>query len=150
MSGGDLPRLRRFSLPKKERLRRKRAFEYLFEHGNSVRVGVLTFLYAANIPDDWTDAPVSVAVTAPKRKFKRAVDRNLLKRRMREAYRQHKYILIDKIQRLSKNIVVLIIYRSHKITDYQVIQHNTIKGLETIAQRLNAADEDQNQPNPNA
>jgi ribonuclease P protein component len=128
----DLPRSRRYFLPKKERLRRKRAFEYLFEHGDSLRVGVLTFFYAMDVPHDWVEAPVSVAFSAPKRKFRRAVDRNYLKRRIREAYRLHKHVLTEAMLPPGKTMILLISFRAHHLGSYHQIEQATIKGLHIL------------------
>lgn len=133
---GDTPRSERCFLPKKERLRRKRAFEYLFEHGDSFGVGVLTFFYALNVPEDWVEAPVSVAFSAPKRKFKRAVDRNFLKRRMREAYRLNKHALVSEALRLDKNLILLISFRARQLTDYQQIERAVVRGMELLQKRI--------------
>ncbi len=132
-------RSRRYFLPKKERLRKKRAFEYLFEHGDSLRVGVLTFFYALNVPADYVEAPVSVAFAAPKRKFKRAVDRNFLKRRMREAYRLHKQLLGAESFPPGSNLILLMAFRAQQRVPYQQIEKAAIRGLQLVRERLDLA-----------
>lgn len=84
---------RRNILPRQHIMRGKRAFEYIFEHGSSYRAGVLKFIFCTAVPDELVQAPVSVAFAAPKRLFKRAVDRNYIKRRMRESYRLHQGLI---------------------------------------------------------
>lgn len=72
---------------KEERLCNKRLINVLYESGSSF------ILYPYRIvfhPCSELDVPVQVLISAPKRRFKKAVDRNLLKRRMREAYRLQK------------------------------------------------------------
>ena len=126
----------RFLFPKAERLRHRRAFDYLFEHGSSLRVGMLTFFYATDCPPQYVEAALSVAFAAPKRAFKRAVDRNYLKRRMREAYRLQKYTLLSLAQKNEKNLILLVKYNSRKKLPYAKIEHSIGKGLSRIQRRI--------------
>ncbi len=73
-------------LPKQEKLCGKTAVGYLFQHGKSVQEGCIRCKYL--LRED--DLPSRILVSVPKRNFKRAVKRNLLKRRIRESYRRQK------------------------------------------------------------
>lgn len=119
----------RFRFPKAERLRHRRAFDFLFKHGSSFRIGMLKFFYVTDCPEDFIDASLSVAFAAPKRSFKRAVDRNRLKRRMKEAYRLHKFGLLSKTQENKKNVALLIIYNSRRMAPYASIEDKMNRGL---------------------
>ncbi|MEZ4825300.1 MAG: ribonuclease P protein component [Bacteroidia bacterium] len=112
---------RRLFLRKKERLRSKIAFEYLFEHGSRFSAGVLRFFYAFDVPPSLVQAPLSVAVTAPKKTFRLAVKRNLLKRRMREAFRQNKHILLPLLTQADQNLIILIKYNNNRIASFDEI-----------------------------
>jgi ribonuclease P protein component len=79
--------------------------------------------------------PVSMAVSVPKRLFKRAVDRNLLKRRIREAYRQNKYSLYQLLHSDQK-MHVLIQYHQKDIADFQTIEAGLQKGFEKLGNHL--------------
>ena len=57
-----------------------------------------------------------IAVSVPKRNFKRAVDRNFLKRLMREAFRKNKYLLTNE---LTQHYALMFIYTSREKEDYQ-------------------------------
>ena len=64
---------------------------------------------------------MQVAFTVPKKKFKRAVDRNLLKRRMREAYRLNKSLIEEKNQSKLKDLSIIFIYSSQEILSTEKI-----------------------------
>lgn len=123
--------------PKSERLHKKKAFAYLFEHGHSIRVGVLSCFYALEVPDDLADAPVSAAFTVSKRKFKHAVSRNKLKRRMKEAYRLNKSPLLAEIEKLSdQRLIMLFVYQPRHPLPFKAIEKATIKIIRRLQRKL--------------
>lgn len=77
-----------------------------------------------------------MAVSVPKRLFKKAVDRNLLKRRIREAYRLNKADLYDLVQRKDLKLILLIQYKNNEIEDYHIIEEAVLKGLRKLAEKL--------------
>ena len=88
---------KRYTLSKEERLSWKRYIDLLFEKGQSFVAFPLRVVY---LPlEEEMSAPVSILISVPKKKFKRAVKRNLIKRQVREAYRVRKYDLIDTVDR---------------------------------------------------
>ncbi len=67
-----------------------------------------------------SDFPAKAAFTVPKKKFGKAVDRNKLKRRMREVYRKNKNTLYNSIT--DKKIILIFIYIATEITEYKTIE----------------------------
>jgi ribonuclease P protein component len=101
------------TLGQEKKLKGITAFRILFDKGRSMRQGPMRILFH---PSPGEEHRVGVAV--PKKRFKRAADRNLLKRRMREAYRNHQEILDP----LTEKRDMLFIYQSSEILTYQEIE----------------------------
>ncbi len=67
--------------------------------------------------------PVQVLFAVAKKRYKRAVDRNVLKRRMREAYRLHKQeLLYNFLTQADKSILLSISYIGKEINEYKLIE----------------------------
>ena len=77
-----------YTFKKEERLCSKRLLEKLFHNGSSFLLYPYRIVWLAEkLP---AEVPVQVVISVPKRRFKKAVDRNLIKRRIREIYRLNK------------------------------------------------------------
>ena len=81
----------KFTLGKAERLKNKKLIERLFKEGSSLKVYPFKLVYLKT--SHTSDFPVQAAFSVPKRRFKRAVDRNRIKRLLKEAYRLEKQIV---------------------------------------------------------
>ncbi len=80
----------RFRFPKEERLSSKKLIEELFEKGSSFSLHPFRVIYLAN-PESSSSHKILISV--PTKNFKKAVQRNLIKRRVREAYRLNKSVI---------------------------------------------------------
>lgn len=85
----------KFTLGKQERLKSRKLIEKLYKEGNSVKAFPLRMMYLKTTHT--SDFPAQVGVSVPKRNFKKAPDRNRLKRLMRETYRLQKAIVYDNL-----------------------------------------------------
>lgn len=83
------------TLGKEERLKSKKLIERLYKEGNSLKAFPLRMMYLR--ADITSNFPAQVGVSVPKRNFKLAVDRNRIKRLMRETYRLQKQIVYDNL-----------------------------------------------------
>ncbi len=95
----------KFTLGKKERLKSSKIIQKLYSEGKSIKVFPLRMVYLQTKHS--SDFPAQFGVSVPKRNFKKAVDRNRLKRLIRETYRLNKYIVYSKID---KQYVYMISY----------------------------------------
>jgi len=77
-----------YTFQKEERLCSRKYLDLLFKNGSSFLVYPFRISYL--FIDEQAGFPVQVVINVPKKRYKRAVDRNLLKRRIREAYRLNK------------------------------------------------------------
>ncbi|WP_245911916.1 ribonuclease P protein component [Flagellimonas meridianipacifica] len=97
----------------KERLKSKKAFDSLFSEGKVLKVYPLQLRY---LPTNFNDgSQIKVAVVAPKRKFKKAFQRNRIKRLLREAYRANKSLVFNNIE---GNFALLFLYIGHDMPSF--------------------------------
>ena len=112
------------ALPKSERLCGLKAVGELFQTGKSASAGCLRCKYLLR-----EDGEASrIVVSVPKRSFKRAVKRNLLKRRIRESYRRQKALL-------GPGVDILFIYTAAEVLPYEVIYADMASLLHTVSAR---------------
>ena len=111
---------------KSERLCSKKVIEALFKNGKSFYCSPFLIVWAYGTSD--MPYPAQVAFSVPKRGFKLAVARNLIKRRTREAYRKNKAILYNFLNSCDIKIVFTMILRVNSIPDYLTVE-NSVKEM---------------------
>lgn len=122
-----------FSFPKSEHLCLKSSFDELFTKGQAIHSNGLKIVWIANNDEI---SSIKVAVSVSKRNFKRAVHRNHLKRRMREAYRLHKTALLHKLNDLKLSVSFILIYTRKELVEYSEIEENVIHSLSKLEHEL--------------
>jgi ribonuclease P protein component len=123
-----------FTYPKNERLCSKILIDKIFESGKKFynplfKVLCLPVQLHENVP-------VQSLISISKRRFKRANKRNLLKRRIKDVFRQNKNELYLVTENLNIQIAVVIIYNSNDLHDYSTIEKNLLNVLESLKNYL--------------
>jgi ribonuclease P protein component len=127
-----LPDTQGHTLCKDERLRGKRTISGLFDSGKFFCVAPYRIVWTKVAIAD--ACPSKFAVSVPKRRFKRAVKRNLLKRRTREAFRINKQLLNVSIED-GQQIRMMLIYMFDKILPFNELEIAMKQILQRIAQK---------------
>lgn len=119
-----------YSLPRAERLRSLTAIRRLFVEGRGGFVYPIRYVVLAEPQAEG----VEVLFSVPKKFHKRANKRNLLKRRMREAYRLHAETLRARAQGCGVDLAL--VYSSKDVVNYKTIEYAVERILGQICERL--------------
>lgn len=120
-----MPAPRRHTFPLAERLKSRKQIDSLFRTGKSFSVFPLRVFYR------WEgEALPRVGVSAPKRHFKRAVDRNRIKRLLREGYRLQKQTLLEAPS--APGLQVFIVYTGKELPT----QHEMLEKIGVVLRKL--------------
>jgi ribonuclease P protein component len=117
-----------------EHLKSRKLIDELFTDGSSLVSAPVRLLWKSTEAD--IPSRVQAGFTVPKKQFKRAVDRNLLKRRMREAYRLNKKIIFDNLTVKDKPLVLMFVYTAKTIAEYKAIEKGIIVTLQLLAKSI--------------
>ncbi len=127
-----------YTLGKKERLNSKTLIERLFSGGSkSFPAFPLRVVYMSVEPVEEDMAAASILISVPKKRFKRAVKRNLVKRQVREAYRKNKHLLLAALaSRGTKRLIIAFIWLDNHIHSSAEVEEKVKKLLFHIVERL--------------
>jgi len=121
---------RRETFNKSERLCSTKIISGLFENGNIFHTSLFKVVWSKSpVPLPF---PAQIAFSVSKKGFRQAVTRNLIKRRMREAYRKNKYPLYEYLSSENRQIVLVVIMKGNSVADYLTIE----KSIKEILARL--------------
>ncbi len=110
-----------FTLGKQERLKSKKVIGQLFnKEGQSFAIYPLRVVWLKTTLD--SSFPMQFAVSVPKRRFKKAVDRNHLKRQIREAYRLNKLPAYEYLEKKEQQVAFMILYTGKEKIPYIEIE----------------------------
>ena len=115
---------------KTERLCRETTIDSLFKNGDSIKNSLFTLVWKIEELDN--DATAQTVIIVPKKNIKNSANRNILKRRMREAFRIYKSALYTKIKNKKQQLAIAIIYNKQEIFPYKAIEEK----IKLILKRL--------------
>lgn len=128
-------------LTKAERLKSRKQIARLFSGNSSAFSYPVKFNW--NMGPEDQKMPIQVMFSVSKRHFKRAVDRNRIKRLLRESYRKNKWILYNQLERNQRKLILACIYVGKEIPGYDDIHKAMEEGLKKIRKQLNNTNRDQ-------
>jgi len=125
-----------YTFKKEERLCNKKLIDELFHKGSSF----LCYPFKASwllVDDAVQTVPAQLLISVSKRRYKHAVDRNLVKRRLREAYRLNKQQhLYELLAGANKKIIISIGYIGKQIESYELFEKKMLKLLKQLSEEL--------------
>ena len=130
-----MPQPIRYTFKKSERLCSRILMDRLFQ-GDNRSVSAYP-IRAVFLPVDPTaQQGVSVLISVPKKRFHDAVDRNRVKRQLREAYRKHKHALTSRMAERGEGLLIAFVYVSPQIESTDYIEKRMVRLLDKIGEAL--------------
>lgn len=80
--------------------------------------------------------PVSILVSVPKKRFRHAVDRNRMKRMVREAYRQNKHILWEYLRDKEYRLAIAFVCITDTLPSFDLVNKSIRKALIRVSERM--------------
>ncbi len=135
--------IKQFTLHKGERIKKRKEIEYLFKEGKVLTVSPLRIFYffqkenaVKALEESSEKLFLKVGVGVSKRHFKKAVDRNRIKRLMREAYRLQKSPVQTTLKEKQYSLKVFFIYTGKELPDYLLMKEKIATVLSQLQQKI--------------
>jgi len=120
---------KKLTLGKNERLKSRKQIELLFSEGKKFSITPFRIYYLFN---ESANPPLQFGVGVSNKNIKKAVDRNKIKRRVKETYRLQKNILQQKLKDKKSRLSLFIIYTGKVIPEYREVNVNMNKILDKL------------------
>ena len=119
------------SFTKAERISFQKEIDLLFHEGTSFSVYPLRVVYVEKQPS--SGVPVSILISVPKKRLKRAVKRNRVKRLIRETYRLNKNALWESLHLSGKGLLLAFVYISNEVCNFSTLETSMKKIMTKFA-----------------
>jgi len=126
--------VKQFSYNKKEKLKSRKQLEQLFTAGTTFIIFPVKVIYKEV---EVQDGILKTGVGASRKNFKKAVERNRIKRLLREAYRTEKPGLLNYLQQNKKQIALFFLYIDKSLPDYNLLKQKMQQAIEKLIKSLN-------------
>jgi ribonuclease P protein component len=127
-----------FGFSKTEKLKSRKAIDELFARGKSQSIFPIRISYQFLPIEVNEEAGLKVGVSVSKRNFKKAVDRNRIKRLLREAYRLQKNDLLELVEAKQLKGFVFFVYTDKTLPEYKIVFDTMTKCLEVLKRKINS------------
>ncbi|KAA3630911.1 MAG: ribonuclease P protein component [Bacteroidetes bacterium] len=125
-----------FQIKRGERLKSKKTIDSLFSGANSVSKYPLLLLWKeVDLKSKKESFPIQFTVSVAKKKYKNAVDRNFVKRHIREAYRLNKPNLYENLTGDNRQFAFMFIFTGKQLEDCSRIKWAMRKVLEKFLEQ---------------
>lgn len=124
---------KQFSLNKKERLKSRKQLDRIFTKGESITAFPVKIFYELN---EDQDNIFKTGVGVSRKNFKKAVDRNRIKRLLRESYRTEKAELLNYLQQNKKQIALFFLYVDKTEPDYLFLKQTIQKAIKKLISEM--------------
>ncbi len=128
-----LPMETNFGISIHEKLKSKKQITELFNTGKHVFINSIHIVWQYSLLNEDN---LKFGVSVGKRNFKRAVKRNVLKRRMREAFRMNKSDLIQHLLFTNRKIEFMIIFKAKEELSFQIIEVDLQKAIAKLKNQI--------------
>lgn len=125
----------RLTFPKREHMVSTRLIEMLFGSGSKSMAAYPLRAVFQTIPRQETGVPVQVLISVPKKRFKHAVDRNRVKRQVREAYRRHKQLIVETLP-ADESLLLGFVWIGDELATSGKIDNRIEKLVKRIAEKI--------------
>tara|TARA_B100000795_G_scaffold40755_1_gene26740 strand:- start:442 stop:816 length:375 start_codon:yes stop_codon:yes gene_type:complete len=123
-----------FEFPKKQRLCNETLIKEMFSDGKSFATSTIRLVWFKDSKED--KIAIKSIIVVPKKKIKLAVKRNIVRRRMKEAYRMNKNILENILKINDLHLSIAIIYQKEKIVPYKTVSQEIKLILERLSKEI--------------
>jgi ribonuclease P protein component len=125
---------RQFTWEKKEKLKSRKRIERVFREGKSLML--FPFKVWWLLQTEPVESPLQAGFGASSRHFKKAVDRNRIKRLSREAYRLQKRPLLQRLKEKERYMAVFFIYTGKDLPDYTTVTQKIGVALQKLIKEI--------------
>ncbi len=130
-------KLKDFSFGKNYKLCSRRVVDELFEKGDIIKQYPLRLLYIKNPAHFNEDTAFQIVISVPKKKIRKAHDRNKVKRMLREQVRINKHHIEQLLHKNKEKLALFLIYSESTILDYPILERKTKKLFQQLYNTLN-------------